>query len=974
MKHTVLIRFWPNQIHQALARLVLFTLVLCGSLAPVYALDGAIGSHDPSTITKDGNKYWMFTTGAGIYAAYSTDMFHWEPGPKTVFPIGTWPSWINQAVPGFDGTFWAPDLTYMNGKYYLYYSCSAFGSPRSAIGVATSPTLDQNSPNYKWTDLGMVVSSATQTDINAIDPALLKDDDGKVYMTYGSFSGGIGIVELDPATGLRKAAAPIVHVAGGNRASWEAPYLFKEGNYYYMVVNRGACCQGVNSTYFLVMGRSTNINGPYIDKAGVDLRSGGGTRILSSSGKYVGPGHFGLLRENGANFVSLHYYDRNDNGNPKLDIANMGISTTDGWPFVTRDWVAAGRYSITNQNSGLSWDAWGCTGAAGQAIAQGQYNNMTCQQWDFTPLGDGTYKITNAQGGLAADVINCNPGNGTKLHLWPYLNNNCQKFKIERTADGAYLLTSLTGNRVIEVPAASTTPGTQLALWDQNGFLCQRWYINRTSTATAKATVVAPASGQAGVNPENVTMQWSGSAPSYNLLLGTSPHDLRVQATSLTATSFTIPGTSALGQYYWRVDSNTNGVVALGDLWSYTVEDKVPPVALARDLTVLLDAQGHTTITAADLDNGSNDAYGIASVKASQTTFDCTNLGANTVVLTVTDNNGNTATAQATVTVKDEQGPTAIAQNISVTLVQGRATITAASINNGSSDNCGIHAMIVSPSTFTCDNLGDNTVTLTVRDASGNEAKATAVVHVEGALASAAITATPENTVYTGGVPTTLYLGYGPQRLTLTATGGTSYQWSPVAGLSSTTAASPVFTATTPGTFQLEVTATNEYGCTATARLTLTVLEARCGNKNDKVLLCHNGQELCVDASAVDSHLRSPDHHDNLGSCAAVAARSTAQSANLAANKTVLEPEFGAFPNPFTTSTTIRFQSATTAPAQVQVYNFLGQLVATLYDGSAERGREYSLTLDGAKLASGIYTCQLRLAGKVHIQRLVMVK
>lgn len=484
----------PAPSWQQLARqaVVLF-LLLAGLTGRVAALDGAYGSHDPSTLVKDGNKYWMFTTGAGIYAAYSTDLFRWQSAPKTVFPIGTWPAWINQAVPGFDGTFWAPDVLYMNGKYYLYYSCSTFGSPRSAIGVATSPTLDQNSPSYKWTDLGMVVSSATQTDINAIDPALLKDSNGRVYMTYGSFSGGIGVVELDPATGLRKAGAAIRHVAGGNRASWEAPYLFKEGNYYYLVVNRGACCQGVNSTYFLVMGRSTNINGPYVDKNNVDLRSNGGTRLLATSGKYVGPGHFGLLRENGANFVSLHYYDRNDNGNAKLDIANMGISTVDGWPFVTRDWVAAGRYRVTNQNSGLSWDAWGCTGVQGQAIAQGQYSNLTCQKWDFTPVGDGTYRITNAQGGLAVDVVNCNAGNGAQLQLWPYLNNNCQKFRIERAADGAYLMTSLTGTRVIEVPAAATTAGTQLALWDQNGNRGQRWYLTGAAARTSGAITATTA-------------------------------------------------------------------------------------------------------------------------------------------------------------------------------------------------------------------------------------------------------------------------------------------------------------------------------------------------------------------------------------------------------------------------------------------------------------------------------------------------
>src|SRR5688572_8159082 len=283
------------------------------------ALGGAYQSHDPSALIKDGSRYWMFTTGNGIYAAYSTDLIQWTSGPKTVFPIGTWPSWINSAVPGFGGNFWAPDCIYMNGKYYLYYSCSTFGSSRSAIGVATSPTLDQNSSSYVWTDLGMVVSSAVSTDINAIDPALFMDSNGKVYMSYGSFSGGLGVVEIDPATGKKKSGASVVKVAGGNGADWEAPYIVKEGSYYYLFANRGFCCRGASSTYYIVVGRSSSPTGPYVDKSNVNLNNGGGSTVLGTSGRFIGPGHFGLLRQGGSNFVSMHYYDGSDNGNPKLD-------------------------------------------------------------------------------------------------------------------------------------------------------------------------------------------------------------------------------------------------------------------------------------------------------------------------------------------------------------------------------------------------------------------------------------------------------------------------------------------------------------------------------------------------------------------------------------------------------------------------------------------------------------------------------
>jgi arabinan endo-1,5-alpha-L-arabinosidase len=474
-------------------KLILSSLLACVVVINVFALKGNDNSHDPSALIKDGSKYWMFTTGKGIYAAYSTDLISWTAGPKTVFPIGTWPSWINSYVPNFAGDFWAPDCIYMNGKYYLYYSCSTFGSSSSAIGVATSPTLDQNSSSYQWTDLGVVVSSNSSSQVNAIDPAIFKDTDGKLYMTYGSFSAGIGIIQLDPNTGKVLSGATVKKVAGGSGADWEAPYLIKEGSYYYLFVNRGYCCRGTSSTYKIVVGRSSSVNGPFVDKNGVSLVNNGGTLVLGSSGRYIGPGHFGLLRENGSNFVSIHYYDGNDNGNAKLDIMNMGFSN--GWPFLTRDWIASGLYKITNKNSSKVWDAWGCTGAAGQAIAQGTWSNLSCQKWNFTPVGDGVYKITNSLGGLAADVINCNAANGAKLQLWSWLNNNCQKFEIERAADGSHVLTSLTGTRVVEVPNASLTDGVQLALYDYNGHNTQKWSITSTSSAretTHTSTIVYP--------------------------------------------------------------------------------------------------------------------------------------------------------------------------------------------------------------------------------------------------------------------------------------------------------------------------------------------------------------------------------------------------------------------------------------------------------------------------------------------------
>jgi len=421
---------------------------------------GAVGSHDPSGLVYDGSNFYQFTTGDGIYSAYSPDLINWTSAPNPVFPIGTWPSWINSAVPGFAGTFWAPDVININGTWYVYYSCSTFGSARSAIGVASSSSL-----NGPWTDRGMVVSSTLSSHVNAIDPGLFKDSNGKIYMTYGSFHAGIGVVEIDPATAKVKSGSSVTIVAGGGGADWEAPYIIKEGSYYYLFANRGACCNGVNSTYYITVGRATSPTGPY----------SGWRTVLSSSGKYIGPGHYGLIRHNGSNFVSIHYYDGSDNGNAKLDIINMGFSG--GWPFLTRDWIASGTYKITNVNSGLAWDAWGCTGAAGQSIAQGSYSGLNCQKWNLTPVGDGAYRITSLQGGRSADLVGGGTANGTKLNLWDWTNSAWQKFRIDRTAAGSHIFTPLNSGRVIEVPGASTTTGVQLGIWDYNGNNCQKWNI-----------------------------------------------------------------------------------------------------------------------------------------------------------------------------------------------------------------------------------------------------------------------------------------------------------------------------------------------------------------------------------------------------------------------------------------------------------------------------------------------------------------
>ncbi len=177
--------------------------------------------------------------------------------------------------------------------------------------------------------------------------------------------------------------------------------------------------------------------------------------------------------------------------------------------------------------------------------------------------------------------------------------------------------------------------------------------------------------------------------------------------------------------------TDNNGNIAACDA-TVTAEDTTPPTALCQDLTIQLDATGNANITAADIDNGSNDACGIQSLAVDPSAFVCANVGANTVTLTVTDNNGNVTTCEATVTVEDTTPPTAICQDITIQLdAAGNAGITAADIDNGSNDACGLQSLAVDPSAFTCANVGANTVTLTVTDNNDNVSTCDATVTVE---------------------------------------------------------------------------------------------------------------------------------------------------------------------------------------------------------------------------------------------------
>lgn len=285
--------------------------------------------HDPSTIVKCQDTYWVFATGHGISSRHSTNLVDWERGPS-VFTAA--PDWTVQAVPGNRGHLWAPDIIHFNGRYWLYYSVSTWGSKTSAIGLATNPTLDPAAPTFAWTDHGAVIQSGPGTDFNAIDPCVTLDADGNLWLGFGSFWTGIKLVQLDPATGKRISPDSLIYSLAHQEAI-EAPFIHQHGGFYYLFVNWGLCCRGTNSTYNIRVGRSASITGPYLDKQGEDLRRGGGTLLLSTSGSRIGPGHAGIIEAGGTNWLSYHYYDETKRGAATLGLKRLERDPS-GWPMV----------------------------------------------------------------------------------------------------------------------------------------------------------------------------------------------------------------------------------------------------------------------------------------------------------------------------------------------------------------------------------------------------------------------------------------------------------------------------------------------------------------------------------------------------------------------------------------------------------------------------------------------------------------
>lgn len=290
-----------------------------GSSAKALSLSGSLGAHDPALIFAD-NQYYLFATG--LAAKTSQNLTAWQ-GASSPFSI---PSWVRSTISGANN-LWAPDISYFGGTYHLYYAASTFGSNHSCIGHATRDSMSSGS----WTDHGSVICSndGTNDNWNAIDANVIIDENDDIWMVFGSFWGGLKMIQLD-ASGERM-GTELISVAARpqNGGALEAPFILRQCGYYYLFTSWDHCCDNPYN-YNIRVGRSTSVTGPYLDKDGKDLMQGGGTLLVEGNSSWQGPGHNAVIVTENAAYNVYHALNPSNHGS-SLRVAELVFDDQD-WP------------------------------------------------------------------------------------------------------------------------------------------------------------------------------------------------------------------------------------------------------------------------------------------------------------------------------------------------------------------------------------------------------------------------------------------------------------------------------------------------------------------------------------------------------------------------------------------------------------------------------------------------------------------
>ncbi len=278
-----------------------------------------IDAPDPSVIKAEDEYFYLYSTARNVNIYKSRDLIKWDY-VTTAFEEKGRPQIVKNA------SIWAPDINYINGQYVLYYAQSVWGGKKSCgIGVAIS-----DNPEGPFTDLGKLFTSMEINVLNSIDPFYIEDD-GKKYLFWGSFNGIYGIRLSDDGLSLYPGSNKF-QIAGN---AIEGTYIHKRNGYYYLFGSKGRCCEGLKSTYHVVVGRSSHLEGPYTNKAGFSLMSSSGNTFLKSNNIFVAPGHNSeiLTDDAGNDWIIYHGYLKSDEAAGRVVFLDQ-VKWKENWPYI----------------------------------------------------------------------------------------------------------------------------------------------------------------------------------------------------------------------------------------------------------------------------------------------------------------------------------------------------------------------------------------------------------------------------------------------------------------------------------------------------------------------------------------------------------------------------------------------------------------------------------------------------------------
>lgn len=460
---------------------LLSVALVCTGITTASAQVGQPYIHDPSTIAECEGKYYTFGTGGG--GLISPDGWTWKGG--AVRPGG--------------GA--APDVMKIGNRYLVIYGATGGGlggGHNGRILTMWNNTLDPNSPNFKYTEPIEVAASDGLEDNDAIDPGLLLDPNtGRLWVSYGTYFGNIRIIELDPNTGERIKGNKEQDIA----IDCEATDMIYRNGWYYLLGTHGTCCDGVNSTYNIVVGRSRSVTGPYIDNVGRDMLQGGGKMVIAAGDRVVGPGHFGrTIIDDGVEVMSCHYEaDFNQSGRSVLGL--RPLLWKNDWP-VAGERFKGGTFEIESERRGYALEL---------AV---DFIRMKQERESFWRI-DTSKPVVAIKNQTLDEVIGTWPKNNIPVRIGDYMFRPHQRWTITPVAEaggtlcGPYFKIIIEGT---ERALAATADKELTTVPVFSGTDEQLWRIEQLTDGTFRIMPKA-IPGQAGLNTKYVLYSIADSTP-----------------------------------------------------------------------------------------------------------------------------------------------------------------------------------------------------------------------------------------------------------------------------------------------------------------------------------------------------------------------------------------------------------------------------------------------------------------------------